>query len=57
MSSNRKQAQINKNNVKENRTRIPHEYQVGDQALMNDNQAYKYEPQRNGVISNTSNQR
>ena len=40
--------EISKNNVKENRTRIPHEYQVGDQALMNDNQAYKYEPQKKG---------
>ena len=44
----RKQAQINKDNIRENRTRIPHEYQVGDQVLMNDNQAYKYEPQRKG---------
>ena len=44
----RKQAQINKDNIRENRTRIPHEYKVGDQVLMNDNQAYKYEPQRRG---------
>ena len=39
----RKQEIINKNNVKENRTRIPHKYKVGDKVLLKRGTENKYE--------------
>ena len=39
----RKQLMINKNNKKENETRIPHEYKVGDKVLLKRGTEFKYE--------------
>ena len=39
----RKQEIINKNNVKENRTRIPHQYRVGEKVLLKRGTENKYE--------------
>ena len=38
-----KKAQINKDNIRENRNRVDHDYKVVDKVVLNNNSAYKYE--------------
>ena len=35
--------QINKDNIRENRKKVDHDYKVGDKLMLNDVAAYKYE--------------
>ena len=43
-----KQPQINKDNTRKNRNRVYHNYKVGDNVILNNHTAYKYETQYKG---------
>ena len=39
----KRQTQINKDNIRENNKRLNHDYKVGDTVIINNHAAYKYE--------------
>ena len=43
-----KQTQINKDNTRENRDRVDHDYKVGDNVMLTNHNAYKYESKYKG---------
>ena len=48
-----KQAQINKDNIRENRNQIYHEYKVGDKFMLTKHNAYKHETPYTGPFTIT----